>query len=216
MTVANSMVVDRRSFLRVSALAGGGMMLAFHFDPVAELLAQPQGPAAQFVVGAFIKISPQGVVTIMAKNPETGQGVKTMLPMLIAEELDAKWSDVKIEQSDFNPTIYGQQSAGGSTATPNNWDPLRRVGAAGRAMLITAATQAWGVPESECTAAEGRVIHRPSNRSMSYGELATKAAAITPPELKSVTLKDPKTYKIIGTPVRGVDVPSIVTGARKS
>jgi isoquinoline 1-oxidoreductase beta subunit len=212
MTGTNSVVVDRRSFLRVSALAGGGMMLAFHFDPVAELLAQPRGPAAQFVVGAFIKISPQGVVTIMAKNPETGQGVKTMLPMLIAEELDAKWSDVKIEQSDFNPTIYGQQSAGGSTATPNNWEPLRRVGAAGRAMLITAATQAWGVPESECTAAEGRVIHRPSNRSMSYGELATKAAAITPPDLKSVTLKDPKTYKIIGTPVRGVDVPSIVAG----
>ncbi len=212
MTVTNSMVVDRRSFLRVSALAGGGMMLAFHFDPVAELLAQPQGPAAQFVVGAFIKISPQGVVTIMAKNPETGQGVKTMLPMLIAEELDAKWSDVKIEQSDFNPTIYGQQSAGGSTATPNNWDPLRRVGAAGRAMLIAAGTQAWGVPESECTAADGRVIHRPSNRSLSYGELATKAAALTPPELKSVTLKDPKTYKIIGTAVRGVDVPSIVTG----
>jgi isoquinoline 1-oxidoreductase beta subunit len=212
MTVTNSTVVDRRSFLRVSALAGGGMMLAFHFDPVAELLAQPQGPAAQFVVGAFIKISPQGVVTIMAKNPETGQGVKTMLPMLIAEELDAKWSDVKIEQSDFNPTIYGQQSAGGSTATPNNWDPLRRVGAAGRAMLIAAGTQAWGVPESECTAADGRVIHRPSNRSLSYGELATKAAALTPPELKSVTLKDPKTYKIIGTAVRGVDVPSIVTG----
>jgi len=212
MTSTNSMVVDRRSFLRVSALAGGGMMLAFHFDPVGELLAQGQGPAAQFLVNAFIKISPQGVITIMAKNPETGQGVKTMLPMLIAEELDAKWSDVKIEQASFDPTQYGQQSAGGSTATPNNWEPLRRVGAAGRAMLITAATQTWGVPESECTAADSRVTHRPSNRSLSYGELATKAAAITPPELKSVTLKDPKTYKIIGTPVRGVDVPSIVTG----
>jgi isoquinoline 1-oxidoreductase beta subunit len=206
------MVVDRRSFLRVTTLAGGGMMLAFHFDPVAELLAQPQRPAAQFLVTAFIKIDPQGVVTIMAKNPEIGQGVKTMLPMLIAEELDAKWTDVKIEQASFDPTKYGQQSAGGSTATPNNWDPLRRVGAAGRAMLITAATQTWGVPESECTAADSRVIHGPSNRALSYGELATKAAAITPPELKSVTLKDPKTYKIIGTPVRGVDVPSIVTG----
>jgi isoquinoline 1-oxidoreductase beta subunit len=212
MTGTNSVVVDRRSFLRVSALAGGGMMVAYHLDPIAELLAQGQGTGAQFIVGAFIKIDPKGVVTIMAKNPETGQGVKTMLPMLIAEELDAKWSDVKIEQALFDPTKYGQQSAGGSTATPNNWDPLRRVGAAGRAMLIAAATQSWGVPESECSTADGRVIHTPSKRSLSYGELATKAAALTPPELKTVTLKDPKTYKIIGTPVRGVDVPSIVTG----
>ncbi len=212
MTAPGSLVVDRRSFLRVTALAGGGMMVALHFDPVAELLAQPRGPAAQFVVMAFIKISPQGVITIMAKNPETGQGVKTMLPMLIAEELDAKWSDVKIEQADFVPTSYGQQSAGGSTSTPNNWDPLRRVGAAGRAMLISAASQTWSVPESECTAADSRVTHAPSKRSLSYGELATKAAALTPPDLKAVTLKDPKAYKIIGTSVGGVDVPGIVTG----
>jgi isoquinoline 1-oxidoreductase beta subunit len=212
MANTSSMVVDRRSFLRVTALAGGGMMLAYHLDPIAELLAQGQGTPAQFLVTAFIKIDPSGAITITAKNPEMGQGVKTMLPMLVAEELDAKWSDVKIQLGDLDPGKYGNQSAGGSNSTPNNWEPLRRVGAAGRAMLITAATQTWGVPESECTAADSRVIHSPTKRSLSYGELATKAAAVTPPELKTVTLKDPKTYKIVGTSVRGVDVPSIVTG----
>jgi isoquinoline 1-oxidoreductase beta subunit len=211
MASTTPLVMDRRAFLRVTALAGGGMMLAVYLDPVEELLAQG-GPPAQFVPTAFIKIDSSGAVTLMAKNPEIGQGVKTMLPMLIAEELDVKWADVKIQQADFAPTSYGVQSAGGSTATPNNWEPLRRVGAAGRAMLVTAAAQTWSVPETECIAAESRVTHSPSKRSLSYGELATKAAAITPPDLKSVRLKDPKDYKIIGTSVGGVDVPAIVTG----
>jgi isoquinoline 1-oxidoreductase beta subunit len=206
------MLVDRRSFLRVTALAGGGVMIAAHFDAFGSLLAQPQGPPSQFLPLAFIKIDPAGPVTIMAKNPEIGQGVKTMLPMLIAEELDVKWSDVKIEQADADATKYGQQSAGGSTSTPNNWEPLRRVGAAGRQMLITAAAAALGVPATECTAADSRVTHGATKRSLSYGELAFKLASIPPPDLKTVTLKDPKTYKIIGTSVRGVDVPKIVTG----
>ncbi len=209
----NTVLVDRRSFLRVTALAGGGMMLAVHFDPVAELLAQG-GPPAQFVPTAFIKIDPKGAITIMAKNPEIGQGVKTSLPMIIAEELDARWADVRIEQADFDSTKYGGQSAGGSTSTPNNWDQLRRVGAAGRAMLIAAAAQTWSVPDAECTASESRVTHAASKRSLSYGELATKAATLTPPDLKTVTLKDPKTFTIIGKTVGGVDVPKIVRGEK--
>ena len=203
--------ISRRNFLRVSALAGGGMMLALHLDDMSGVLAQGVRPAA-LSPNSFIKITPDGVITIVAKNPEVGQGVKTSMVMLIAEELDVEWKDIKIEQALVDAQKYGPQNAGGSTATPTNWDPLRRVGAAGRHMMLTAAAQTWGVPESELTTASGRVHHRASNRSLSYGELATKAATLTPPELSAVTLKNPSDYKIIGKSLKRVDAKDIVTG----
>jgi isoquinoline 1-oxidoreductase beta subunit len=209
---ASPIAMDRRGFLRVSALAGGGLMIAGYFEPIAAF-AQQQGrtPPPPLVPNAFITIARDGKVTIIGKNPEIGQGIKTALPMLIAEELDVNWDDVHVEQGDLDAR-YGAQSAGGSTAVPGNYDLMRRVGAGARHMLIAAAATTWGVPASEITTGAGRVMHAASKRSLGYGDLAEKAAALTPPDPASLTLKDPKDFKIIGTRVRSVDLDDIVTG----
>src|SRR5690606_12961968 len=146
-------------FLRVTAVAGGGLLIGtwLDFGIIGTLEAHEAIGAADFEPNAFIRIAPGGAVTILAKNPEIGQGVKTMLPMLIAEELDVPWESVTIEQAMSDPEKYGPQFAGGSTATPNNWEPLRRAGAAGRQMLVAAAAQMLGVPESELSTGGGAV-----------------------------------------------------------
>ena len=191
--------MNRRSFLHITGLAGGGVLIGLTFKPAA--LAQGQGkgaPPPPPVPVNYVKIAADGTVTVMAKNPEVGQAVRTMLPMLIAEELDADWKNVKIEQTDFDDTKYQGQIAGGSTATPTNWIPMRQVGAATRQMLVEAAAQKWGVPADQVTTSAGRLNHAASNRSMHYGEVASALTSMQPPNFANLKMKDPKDYKIIG------------------
>jgi len=177
----------------------------------AEPEASPATAASEFAPNAFIRIMPTGAVTIMAKNPEIGQGVKTSLPMIIAEELEVPWESVTIEQAGLDSAL-GAQFAGGSSGVTSNYDPLRKMGAAARMMLITAAAQTWNVPETECVAQQGAILHPPSNRRAGYGDLVAKAASVPVPDLKTVTLKDPKDFKILGRRIGGVDNRKIVTG----
>lgn len=206
------MTTDRRDFLRVSAIAGGGLLLStlVDLDGVAALGAMQ--PTTAFTPNAFIRITPTGAITILAKNPEVGQGIRTMLPMLVAEELDVPWGSVTVEQAMADEARYGRQFAGGSTATPMNWEPLRRAGAVGRQMLIAAGAQALNVPASELTTGGGAVHHHASRRKLTYGELATRAATLPVPDPATVPLKAPKDFSIIGKATPGVDNAKIVTG----
>ncbi|MGH8257566.1 MAG: molybdopterin cofactor-binding domain-containing protein, partial [Steroidobacteraceae bacterium] len=203
--------LSRRAFVTASLAAGGGLMLGLAMPGAASARAGDVADAQVKLTG-YIRIAPDGIVTIMAKNPDMGQGVKTSLPMMIADELDVAWANVRTEYAPLDPAVFGLQFSGGSFSTPMNWDPLRRAGAAGRQMLVTAAARAWAVPVSECTTEAGVVHHRGSSRSLTYGALARRAAAVKPPELSTVTLKDPKDYRIIGKFTPQVDGARVLAG----
>jgi isoquinoline 1-oxidoreductase beta subunit len=199
---------SRRTLLRTGLATGGGLFLSWGLDAHGALAAN----ASPMEINAYITIMPDGAITIIGKNPECGQGIKTMLPMVIAEELEADWSKVRIQQAMSEPAKYGSQVAGGSTATPTNYEPLRRVGAAARQMMVEAAALTWKVPASECVAEMSTVTHKGSGKKLTYGQLAEKAASIPAPDLKTVTLKKAKDFKIIGKSAYGCDNPRIVKG----
>ena len=199
--------LDRRSFLKLTGLAGGGLVLGFAMGSDAVAAA---GGDDTFAPNAFLRIARDGSILIYSKGPEIGQGIKTAFPLIIAEELDAKWSDVKVEQAPVNPAVFGRQSAGGSRSIPDSWDQLRRAGAVARQMLITAAAAQWKVPAAECSASDSMVSH--GKRKAAYGALASKAAALPVPDVAAVKLKDRKDYRLLGKWYTGVDNRAVVTG----
>jgi isoquinoline 1-oxidoreductase subunit beta len=204
---------SRRSFLVAGGAAGGGLLLT------ATLPGFMKGAKAagsdEYPITVFARISPTGAVTILAPNPEVGQGTKTALPMIFAEELDVAWKDVSIEMADYQGGKLGRQSSGGSFSTPANWLPLRQAGAAGRQMLVSAAAARWNVPAAECTTSDGVVTHGPSGRKLTYGLLAQDAARMPVPNLQTVVLKDESAFKIIGKSVIDPDKARIVKGRQQ-
>jgi isoquinoline 1-oxidoreductase beta subunit len=211
MTTTNkTLAVDRRSFLQVTALAGGGLMIGLYAP---ELLAQRGGgPAPPPTPSNFITINPDNTFTIIAQNPETGQGIKTTLPMLIADELDVDWKQVTIKQADYDATKYTAQTEAGSRAIPTHYTRMRQAGAGGRALMLAAAAQQWSVPATELTTGSGIVTHKASGRTATYASLSARAATLTPPAPADLKLKDPKDFKIIGKPLPGYDNMAITTG----
>ncbi|MGE4260695.1 molybdopterin cofactor-binding domain-containing protein [Shewanella sp.] len=199
---------SRRAFLRASAILGGGLFVGLYL---------PKGVAAatdstdSWILNAYIRIGSDDSIRIMAVAPEIGQGIKTSLPMVIADELDVAWEQVQVEQAPVMPEIYGRQSAGGSRSTPIHFEEHRRIGAATRQMLILAAAAQWQVPAAECHSQQGKILHV-SGRSLRYGELAAAAAKQAAPELTSVALKTDAQLQIVGKFTAGVDNDAIVSG----
>ncbi len=207
-----SATFSRRDFLRTGVAAGAGLTIAI------QLGCRPDAPsdpvATPFVPNAFLKVSTDGSVTVICGYSEMGQGVLTAVPQLVAEELDVEWSKVRVEQAPageayFNPA-FGIQGTGGSTTVRASWTPMRQAGAKARAMLVAAAAARWGVPPEQCRTEAGFVLREGSRDKLSYGALADEAGALTEPE--TVILKDPKDFRILGTPVPRLDVPDKVTG----
>ncbi len=211
------MSATRRDFLRATASTAGGYLLVATFGIPSEwaraqtVPANPP-PATALSPSVFIRIDPDGSIRILAARPDMGQGIKTSAAMTIADELDADWSRVTVEQAPANSAIYGSQTVGGSRSTPASWDALRLCGATARAMLVTAAANSWNVPAAECSTSAGTVTHAASARRLTYGALAAIAATLPVPDAVSVKLKSRGDYRIVGQPTRSVDVPKIVSG----
>jgi isoquinoline 1-oxidoreductase beta subunit len=209
--------LPRRNVLKGIAAMGGGLIVGFYV-PVREAGAQlfPPAPKKFFPPNAFVRIAPDNTITIIAKHTEMGQGAYTGLATILADELDADWSQVRVESAPVDPEMYahlgfgGMQATGGSSSIPNSWMQMRRVGATMRAMLVTAAAEQWQVPAAELTVSRGMVEHPASGRKASFGELSEAAAAVTPPQ--DAPLKDPQQFTLIGQSVPRVDSAAKSTG----
>src|SRR5580700_2967301 len=205
-----SLTMGRRSFFKLAGAGAAGLVLGFRLADAA--FAAEAADGKDQVMNAFIRIAPDNTITIYSKCPEIGQGIKTSFGVIIAEELDADWNHVVMEQADINPKVYGSQGAGGSTSIPRAWDQLRQAGAGAKAMLITAAAKKWNVSPSEITAKDSVLTHAASGKTATYGALATAAAKMPVPDPKSLRLKTRAEYRLFGRRYRGVDDAKVVTG----
>ena len=204
---------SRRSFIKLAAAAGGGLFLGFNWTNSSALpvvVSANEVAAGSIHFNSYLSIGTNNVITIISPNPEIGQGIKTAFPMIVAEELDADWKKVKTVQGNLDTGAFERQVSGGSGAVPHSWERLRKAGATARFLLVEAAATKWKVPASECTTDNGKVLHKASGKSLSYGELAEEASKITAP--KEIKLKDEKNFKLIGKHVNNVDNQNIITG----
>jgi len=209
-TTRTSLTAGRRSFFKLAGAAATGLVLGFHLGKpgFAAETAASNDPA----MNAFIRIAPDSTITIYSKAPEIGQGIKTAFGVIIAEELDADWNHVVMEQADINPKVYGYQGAGGSTSIPRAWNQLRQAGASAKAMLIAAAAKQWGADPSQLAASNSVVTHAASGKSATYGSLATAAAQMPVPDPRSLKLKTRAEYVLLGHRYHGVDDRKVVSG----
>jgi isoquinoline 1-oxidoreductase beta subunit len=195
--------LNRREFVAAGVAAGAGLVVGFYLPHAGRSKREVFSP------NAYVRITPDNKITIVVARSEMGQGVRTALPMILAEELEADWKLIEIEQAGAS-TLYGDQTTGGSASVRTTWDPMRKAGAAAREMLVSAAALTWGVPRSGCTAQEGNIVHGATKRRISYGELAAKASTLPIPT--DVPLKQAKDYKIVGQRLARVDTPAKVKG----
>tara|TARA_B100000700_G_scaffold318906_1_gene413015 strand:- start:3188 stop:5392 length:2205 start_codon:yes stop_codon:yes gene_type:complete len=207
--------IGRRSFLKISAAAGGGILIGFNWlVSCKSLIPEQKGvsiPKEWFDINGYIKIGDTGMVTIYSPNPEIGQNVMTSMPMIVAEELDVPWNHVIVEQGALDEDSFkNPQFAGGSNSIKQGWDPLRMAGAAGKRMLLEAAAKEWNVPLKNLSANNGIINEVNGSRKIDYGQIASKAVGLDVPD--ELPLKDPKDYKLIGTSQKNVEGPKIVTG----
>lgn len=203
--------LNRRSFLKVSAAVGGGLLIGFQWASAAH--HKSGAPKARFEPNAFLRIDPDGKVTLLNQNPEVGQGIKTAFPMIIGEELDVDWKDVTIEQAPLDTDLYVRQSAAGSGSIRSSYGVLREAGASARALLVAAAAAEWGVKASECSTEKSRVHHKRSGKKLSYGMLVEAASKLSVPD--NVALKDKSDFTLLGTRIPNCDNDKIVTGEQK-
>ena len=206
----NDLMFDRRDFLKTGAAGGAALVIGFYL-PVNGLARDEQEEKSVNPFNAWVRIGQDDRVTLILAKSEMGQGVMTALPMILADELELDWKNVKVEQAPTNPAIY-DHGTGGSTSVRTSWLPLRRAGAAARTMLIAAAANEWNVNPNTCKAAHGVVIHGARERTLRYGELVEAASKLPVPNLNTVVLKNSDNFSLVGHDTPRVDTPEKVDG----